>query len=122
MIAAHKAELRKKNNMDNMKYLSKQIQHDKERKSHSHQIEKLYYKPHFGPEETDEMLNQEDERVLNQKVFIKQQLLDQINLKNNMKLKDFEQERFGELNNLKTAQNMFVIEESAKAEKLKQEK
>ena len=99
-----------------MKYLSKQIQHDKERKSHSHQIEKLYYKPHFGPEETDEMLNQEDERVLNQKVFIKQQLLDQINLKNNMKLKEFEQERFGELNNLKTAQNMFVIEESAKAE------
>lgn len=36
-----------------------------------------------------------------------------------MKLRDFQEERFGELNNLKTAQNMFVIEESAKAEKQK---
>lgn len=53
---------------------------------------------------------------------MKQQLLDQINLKNNMRLRDFHDERFGELNNLKTAQNMFVIEESAKADKMKQEK
>lgn len=39
-----------------------------------------------------------------------------------MRLSNFHDERFGELNNLKTAQNMFVIEESAKAEKIKQEK
>lgn len=122
MIALHKAELRKKNNLDNLRFLSKQIQSDRDRKSHSHHVEKLYYKPHFGPEETDEMLDKEDERLKQQKFFVKQQLLDQINLKNNMKLKDFSDERFGELNNLKTAQNIFVIEESAKADKLKQEK
>ena len=39
-----------------------------------------------------------------------------------MRLRDFHDERFGELNNLKTAQNMFVIEESAKADKIKHEK
>lgn len=39
-----------------------------------------------------------------------------------MKLKDFHDDRFGELTNLKTAQNMFVIEESAKADKMKNEK
>lgn len=57
MIAMHKAELKKKNNMENLRFLAKQIQSDRERKSHSHQIERLYYKPHFGPEETDEMLD-----------------------------------------------------------------
>lgn len=33
MIAMHKAELKKKNNIENLKYLSKQIQSDKDRKS-----------------------------------------------------------------------------------------
>ena len=60
-------------------------------------MERLYYKPHFGPEETDEMLHMEDERVRLQKKFVRQQLLDQINLKNNMRLRDFHDERFGEL-------------------------
>lgn len=32
----HKAELKKKNNMDNLRFLAKQIQSDRERKSHSH--------------------------------------------------------------------------------------
>lgn len=39
-----------------------------------------------------------------------------------MRLREFHDDRFGELNNLKTAQNMFVIEESAKADKMKNEK
>ena len=71
MIAMHKATLKKKNNMDNLQFLAKQIQSDRERKSHSHQIERLYYKPHFGPEETDEMLDQEDDRALKQRTFVK---------------------------------------------------
>jgi hypothetical protein len=39
-----------------------------------------------------------------------------------MRLRDFHDERFGELTNLKTAQNMYVTEEQAKADKAKQEK
>ena len=71
MIAIHKAELKKKNNMENLKFLSKQIQSDRDRKSHSNNVERLYYKPHFGPEETDEMLNMEEERSNLQKKFVR---------------------------------------------------
>lgn len=39
-----------------------------------------------------------------------------------MRLRDFHDERFGELTNLKTAQNIFVTEEIAKADKTKHEK
>ncbi len=34
--------------------------------------ERQYYKPHFGPEETDELLDLENDRVINQKDFINQ--------------------------------------------------
>ena len=36
--------------------------------------EKQYYKPHFGPEENDEILNMERERLQNQKFYVNQQL------------------------------------------------
>lgn len=49
--------------MENLQFLSKQIQSDRDKKSVSNHVEKLYYKPHFGPEETDEMLDLEDERI-----------------------------------------------------------
>lgn len=81
-----------------------------------------YFKPHFGPEETDEMIEKEEERKKLQTKYIRQQLLDQINLKNNMRLRDFHDERFGELTNLKTAQNIYVTEEMAKADKMRHEK
>lgn len=37
LIAVHKAELKKKNNLENMKYLSKQIESDRDRKSQHNQ-------------------------------------------------------------------------------------
>jgi len=36
--------------------------------------EQLYYKPHFGPEETDEQIHYETNRVKNQKQFINHSL------------------------------------------------
>ena len=68
------------------------------------------------------MLDMEDLRHTTTKSYVKQQLLDQINLKNNMKLTDFHSERFGDLTNLKTAQNMFVTEEMARQDKQMHEK
>lgn len=68
------------------------------------------------------MLDLEDRRQATTKTFVKSQLLDQINLKNNMKLNDFHSERFGDLTNLKTAQNMFVTEEMARQDKVMNEK
>ena len=68
------------------------------------------------------MIEKEEERKKLQTKYIRQQLLDQINLKNNMRLRDFHDERFGELTNLKTAQNIYVTEEMAKADKMRHEK
>jgi hypothetical protein len=45
------------------------------RKEVSADVEKLYYKPHFGPEETDENIDKEYERKLRMKHFIKTQLI-----------------------------------------------
>ena len=72
MIAAHKAELRRKNNLENLSFLALQIKQDRERKSLIKELEKQYYKPHFGPEETDEMLDKEEERIQEQKILMKQ--------------------------------------------------
>jgi len=51
--------------------LAKQIQANRERKEIDHDVEKLYYKPHFGPEETDDALDKDYERKLRMKHFIK---------------------------------------------------
>jgi hypothetical protein len=51
--------LKKKNNMANLSFLSNQIEQDKMKKMAVKEVEKLYYKPHFGPEETDEALDKE---------------------------------------------------------------
>lgn len=45
--------------MANLSFLSNQIEQDKMKKMAVKEVEKLYYKPHFGPEETDEALDKE---------------------------------------------------------------
>ena len=62
-----------------------------------HEIEKEYYKPHFGPEETDENLDQEYERKLRMKHFIKTQLINQMNEKKDVVVDNFNEERKGDL-------------------------
>jgi len=57
MIAEHNHKLKKVNNLENMSFLAKQIQIDRNKKDHQHVVDKKYYKTHFGPEETDEMLD-----------------------------------------------------------------
>jgi len=86
------------------------------------EIEKQYYKPHFGPEETDEMVEKEKERVQGQKISTKEDLINQIALKNSIKLQNFQVEREGELDNIQTAQTMYVCEEKARADKIVKEK
>ena len=46
------------------------------KKARLHEVEKKYYKPHFGPEETDENLDLEDARNVIRKEFIKKHLED----------------------------------------------
>lgn len=46
--------MKNKNNLENLSYLAKQIESDREKKEITRVVEKKYYKTHFGPEETDE--------------------------------------------------------------------
>mmetsp|Transcript_17353 Transcript_17353/g.29176 ORF Transcript_17353/g.29176 Transcript_17353/m.29176 type:complete len:148 (-) Transcript_17353:192-635(-) len=122
MIAAHNNDMHKKNNLQNLSYLADQIQKDRQRKDRQRLIDKQYYKPHFGPEETDLLLDLENSKVLNTKTFVKKSLLDQINQKTTLRHSMFNQEREGDLQNLHTAHNMFVVEERAKQAKNMKEK
>jgi hypothetical protein len=60
----------------------------------------LYYKPHFGPEETDEALDKEALRQFMNKQINRQNLMHQIEIKANLKMDKFEQERQGDQENL----------------------
>ena len=59
MVATHNQELRRKNNLENLSYLAKQMESDRDRKSMQREVDRQYYKPHFGPEETQEKREQE---------------------------------------------------------------
>ena len=85
-------------------------------------IEKRYYKPHFGPEETDNLILQENERRMYQKMYVNDQLHAQMDLKKNMTENNNLIERLGDLQNLQRAQEMFVAEESAMRNKVYREK
>ena len=66
-------------------------------------MERQYFKPHFGPEETDEMIEKEQDRIERQKVYVKQHLLDQMKTKTVLKAQDYTSERVKDLYNIKTA-------------------
>jgi hypothetical protein len=75
--------------------------------------EKLYYKPHFGPEETDSLIEMEHQRKTNQKTYVKGNLNRQIDFEHTRKHTDFLKERTDDLENLHVAQTMFLAEEMA---------
>ena len=75
IVASHNQNLVKEKNFKNLSFLSDQIQKDQQRKEKQKYIDKQYYKPHFGPEETDDLLDQERERMQTQKDLIKGHLI-----------------------------------------------
>lgn len=122
MVATHNLELRRKNNVENFKFISTQMEADKQRRSLQREVDRQYYKPHFGPEETKELIEKEAKRVADQKLYVRDQLLDQMNMKAQIKLTDYAKEREGDLANIRTAQNIFSHEEKAKIDKKVNEK
>ena len=76
VVAAHNHELRRKNNRANLHFVRQQIEVDRERKSFQKEVDRQYYKPHFGPEETQDLVEREAARVATQKEYVRAQLLD----------------------------------------------
>ena len=58
---------------------------DRERKQQMRQLERAFHKTHFGPEETEEQLFMEQERIRMQKDKQRFNLIDQITTKTALK-------------------------------------
>ena len=85
-------------------------------------MDKQYFKPHFGPEETEEMVQREAARVAEQKAYVRQHLIDQMMLKANIRIDNYAKEREGDLHNLRTAHHIYANEERARLDKMVREK
>lgn len=113
MILQYKRDLRTLSNAQNKNFLMDQMQNRAERAREFNMREKLYYKPHFGPEETDSQVELEEERRTNQKAYVKGNLNLQMDFAQTRKHCDRLKERADDLENLKVAQEMFLAEERA---------
>jgi hypothetical protein len=58
--------------MQNVKYIQAQIESMKMRREVEALREKKYYKPHYGPEETRDLVEWERNRIKAQKKFIQE--------------------------------------------------
>lgn len=121
-ISDQKRFLRTGNNFNNLEFIQQQIYAKEQRKREFDFREKQYYKPHFGPEETDQLLDLEDHRRVNQRAYINDQLQMQMRIKSSVKDKRFQAEREGELENLDIVNKQQLAEELAKRKKDMDEK
>ena len=109
--------LRRQNNLENNDHITQQIEFDQLKKMKQVVVEKKYYKPHFGPEETDETMFEELKRSSMKKHLINDYLNYQIDSKSAEKQSNFRQERINDLENLKASNNMFLAEEQLMKDK-----
>ena len=65
MIADHSKQLRTNNNLNNFEFIQMQIKNTDAKKREFDRRERQYYKPHFGPEETDDLILLEEQRIQN---------------------------------------------------------
>ena len=117
LIATHNDMLRRQNNLENNDHITQQIELDQLKKMKQVVVEKKYYKPHFGPEETDETMFEELKRSSMKKHLINDYLNYQIDSKSAEKQSNFRQERINDLENLKASNNMFLAEEQLMKDK-----
>ena len=73
----------------------------------------MYYKPHFGPEETDDTTLKELLKNTNMKNFVMNSLTDQRNMNHTLNANRANNEKLQDLINLEKAKNMFMAEEMA---------
>jgi hypothetical protein len=122
IIAMHNQKMKRQNNLNNLKQLAVQIEEDREKKKVQTFIDKQFYKTHFGPEETDDLIT----KKLRQEEAKKQELVvgleRQIQLNKQLKESKRKEERNHDLNNLEIAHSTFMAEQRAIQAKLMKEK
>lgn len=110
------------NNIQNLKQLSAQIENNREKKRLQQLLDRQFYKTHFGPEETDEMIIEKILTEQEKKQSLLKDLNEQISIKKTIKESAFERERRNDLQNLDICQSTFLAEERAIQAKLLKEK
>ena len=76
-------------------------------------IDQQYYKPHYGPEQTEEMESDTLKKMAETKNNLKADLEAQIMQKKIFRMKKFMEEQEGDQQNLEVAHNVYVAEERA---------
>ena len=113
VIQKLKKDIKVKTNHQNKEVILNQIDDKAEVKREFDFREKLYYKPHFGPEETDSQIEAELERRILQKDYVKDNLSLQMDMKQNRKKSQFLKERADDLENIHIAKKIQQAEEEA---------
>jgi len=103
--------MRKQNNIENLNQLAQQIELDKAKRVQVQEVEKRYYKPHFGPEETDAKILEELKRSNMHKTLINDYLSHQMEVKSAEKTIQNHKERISDIQNIETCNKMFLVEE-----------
>jgi len=83
-LAAERKDLDSMNKGNNLAVIQAQIEDAQFRKQEFDRREKRYYKPHFGPEENEELVALENERRENQRRYVHHQLQNQIHINNSL--------------------------------------
>ena len=103
MLYSMKKNMKDQATADNQDFIMDQMDNRADLKREFEMREKKYYKPHFGPEETDSLIMAEMDRKNKQKIFINSNLQMQMDYEQTRKCKDFIKERSDDLVNLKKA-------------------
>lgn len=122
LIQRYKHEIRNERHAMHQDFILDQMDEAAERSREFNLREKLYYKPHFGPEETDSQIEMENARVQNQKDYVKGNLNMQMDFEVIRKQNDQLKERVNDLENLQIAQDIYMAEELAMQKKKIEEK
>lgn len=113
MIALHNLKMRRQNNLNNLQQLARQIEEDKQKKQIQTLIDKQYYKTHFGPEETDELIIKQQIHKEAKRMELLTDLERQMALNQILRSSSKEDERQSDINNLDVAQSTYLAEQRA---------
>ena len=97
------------------------MEFNKDSRNRHDTYEKLYFKPHFGPEETDATLVSFDDRNRELKKHVRTTLQNQINNNHQTRTNNFNMERKNEQVSLKTSEDKFLQDMDLMAKKKKME-
>ncbi|CDW91690.1 UNKNOWN [Stylonychia lemnae] len=107
--------MKRLNNVENLMYIQMQIESQKKKKElDQYERVQIYAKPHFGPEETEDIMLHHYSAKKNQQEQVKNSLLDQIKIQKEVKHIENQEEKQCDLKNLQLTQTIQVQEERRK--------